>query len=54
MEILTVKEAADVLKLHYQTVLKLVKDETIKATAIGNTYRIDMEDLKKFMRRNEE
>ena len=41
----TVEQAADRLKLHPKTVLRMIHDGRIKATRIGKAYRIASADL---------
>jgi excisionase family DNA binding protein len=41
----TVEQAADRLKLHPKTVLRMIHDGRIKAARIGKAYRIDGADL---------
>lgn len=47
-KMLTVSEVADKMSVHRRTVLNWIRDKKIPYTRIGNDYRIDPEDLKKF------
>lgn len=44
-EYLSVREVADILGLHYQTVLRHVREGTIPAVRIGRSYRISRHEL---------
>jgi excisionase family DNA binding protein len=44
----TVEEAAERLKLHPKTVLRLIRSEKLRATKIGKSYRILRSDLDAF------
>jgi excisionase family DNA binding protein len=44
----TVEEAAELLKLHPKTVLRLIRNEKLRATKIGKSYRILRSDLDAF------
>lgn len=46
---LTIKESADYLKVHWQTIRKYIKNGSINATKIGRSVRIKESDLKKFL-----
>jgi excisionase family DNA binding protein len=41
----TVEQAAERLKLHPKTVLRMIRDGRLKATRIGKAYRIAADDL---------
>lgn len=44
----TVEQAAEYLKLHTKTVLRLIREERLRATRIGKSYRIARGDLEAF------
>src|SRR4051812_2502081 len=44
-ELYTVEQAADRLKLHAKTVLRMIRDGRLKATRVGKAYRITGADL---------
>ncbi len=41
----TVQEAADLLKVHYQTVRNWIKNNEIRAVKIGRSYRIPKSEI---------
>jgi predicted adenylyl cyclase CyaB len=47
--ILTIKEAADYLDVHWQTIRSYISKGKIKANKIGRAYRIKEEELKKLL-----
>ena len=47
-EFYTAEQAAERLKLHPKTVLRLVREERLRATRIGKSYRILRSDLEAF------
>lgn len=47
---LTIPEAAEALKVHENTVRKLIRLGELKAIQVGNRWRIDAEELKKISR----
>ena len=47
-DLVTVEEAAQRLKLHVKTVLRLIRDGRLKGTRIGKAYRILRSDLEAF------
>lgn len=49
-ELLTTNEVIEILRITRPTLLKLIKDGSLKATKIGHNYRILKEDLDKFIR----
>lgn len=49
---LTVEQVSKKLQVHWQTVLTLIKSGRLRALKIGRGYRIDPEDLKKFIESN--
>jgi len=51
-QFLTVKEAADILKLHIITVYELIKANRLHALKLGRTYRIDVKDFNTFIEEN--
>lgn len=46
-DVLTVEEVALYLRVHYNTVYKLIRDGKLKASRVGRQYRIEMEDLQR-------
>jgi excisionase family DNA binding protein len=44
----TVERAAELLQLHPKTVLRLIREERLRATKIGKSYRILRSDLEAF------
>ncbi len=44
----TVEQASEYLKLHPKTVLRLIREERLRATRIGKSYRIRRADLEAF------
>ncbi len=53
MEIYTPKEAGDFLKLNTETIYDYIKSGHIRASKIGNRYRITGEALEEFLRNME-
>ena len=51
MQMMTVEEAAEFLRVDPKTVYRLINDRSIKAAAIGRVYRIDMKDLEDFIQK---
>lgn len=47
-EVYTVEHAAERLKLHPKTILRAIKDERLRATRVGKSYRILRGDLEAF------
>jgi len=47
-EFYTAEQAAERLKLHPKTVLRLIREERLRATRIGKSYRILRSDLEAF------
>jgi excisionase family DNA binding protein len=48
-KVYTVYEVADILKVSYHRVLRLISDGEVKAFKIGSNYRVTSADLDKFM-----
>lgn len=46
----TPHEAADLLKLNVQTVLKYIREGKLKASKLGRVYRITAHDLEQLLR----
>lgn len=46
---LTIKESADYLKVHWQTIRKYIKNGKIKATKVGRAVRIKESELKNYI-----
>ena len=49
MQLYTLKEVADILKIHHGTVLRFVTENKIKGVMIGRTWRVSEEDLKSYI-----
>lgn len=49
-ELLTVKEVADRVKVHPETVRGWIRDGELEAVDIGGEYRIYKQDLDKFLK----
>lgn len=49
MEIYTVNEVMKILKLTRRTILGYINSGKIKASKVGNQYRISKEDLSQFL-----
>jgi len=47
-ELYTVEQAAERLKLHAKTVLRAIREERLRATRVGKSYRILRSDLEAF------
>ena len=50
---LTVKEVAEILKVHHMTVRRLIEKRELRAARIGRSIRIDEVNLKKFIKSQE-
>jgi|TARA_B100001750_G_C15040885_1_gene366564 excisionase family DNA binding protein len=48
---LTISEAADLIKVHHQTIRKLISNGDVSAYRLGKQYRIDRVELESFIRR---
>jgi excisionase family DNA binding protein len=48
----TVQEIAEMLKVHWQTILNYIKTKKLKAVKIGKEYRIREADLSEFLETN--
>lgn len=49
---LTVEEVADLLQVHWQTVLNYIKNGKLKALKLGKGYRIHKSELDQFIKEN--
>lgn len=49
---LTVKQVAELLQVHWQTVLNYIKGGKLEALRLGKGYRISKEALEKFVNEN--
>ena len=49
-KIMTVVEVADYLRVHFQTVLKLLRDGSIRAQKVGRSWRILKSEVDKYLR----
>lgn len=50
---LTAKEVADILKLNIMTIYEYIRNGKLQAVKFGRNYRIDEEDLNKFIKRHQ-
>lgn len=48
----TVEQVADLLQIHWQTVLNYIKNGKLKALRLGKGYRVTKEDLDIFIKTN--
>jgi len=51
-EFLTVGQVADLLQIHWQTVLNYIKNGKLKAVKLGKGYRIPKEAIDRFVKNN--
>lgn len=54
MEVYTVQEVAEKLKVDPETIRRYIKDGTMQASKLGNRYRITEEDLREFLNKTRE
>lgn len=52
-EFYTVKQVAELLKVHWQTVLNYIKNGKLKAVKLGKGYRISKGALDEFIKDNQ-
>lgn len=45
----TIAEAAELLRLSYNTIRRRIKDGTIYAAKVGGSYRIPRQEIEKFL-----
>ena len=50
-EFLTVEQVAELLQIHWQTVLNYIKNGKLKAVKLGKGYRISKEELDIFIQK---
>lgn len=48
-EVLTIEETAEYLKVSTQTVRKLIKNDKLPYFMVGNSYRVLMDDILKYL-----
>ena len=48
----TVEQVAELLQVHWQTVLNYIKSSKLKALRLGKGYRITADDLEDFIKAN--
>lgn len=48
-QLLTVEEAAEILRVDPKTVYRLINNDELKAALFGRVYRIDRSDLNEFL-----
>lgn len=51
-EYLTVEQVAELLQVHWQTILNYIKSGKLKAVRLGKGYRISRVDLNQFISNN--
>lgn len=51
-EFLTVEQVAELLQVHWQTILNYIKSGRLVALKLGKGYRITRENLEKFIKEN--
>ena len=51
-EFLTVEQVAELLQVHWQTILNYIKGDKLKAIKLGKGYRIEKHDLETFIKKN--
>lgn len=51
-EFLTVEQVAELLKVHWQTILNYIKNGKLKAVRLGKGYRIEKYELDNFLKQN--
>lgn len=52
-EFLTVEQVAELLQVHWQTILNYIKGRKLKAVRLGKGYRISREALNLFIKSNQ-
>jgi excisionase family DNA binding protein len=52
-KLLTPRQVANALSVHYRTVLRLIEDKKIKAINVGNQLRIKPSDLADYIKQME-
>jgi len=52
-EFYTVEQVAEILKVHWQTVLNYIKSSKLNAVKLGKGYRISKEALNQFIKENQ-
>lgn len=50
LKVLTVKEVAELLRLHPQTVVKLLKEKKLQGALIGREWRVSEEAVRDYLR----
>ena len=51
-EFYTVEQVAELLQVHWQTILNYIKNGRLKAIKLGKGYRIEKGDLEVFLKRS--
>lgn len=51
-EFLTVEQVAELLQVHWQTILNYIKNGKLKAMKLGKGYRISKEAFNRFVKEN--
>ena len=51
-EFLTVEQVAELLQVHWQTILNYIKSGKLKAIRLGKGYRIEKSEIDKFVQEN--
>ena len=49
-KLLTLYEVANILNVHYRTVLNWIKEDRLKANKLGRVWRVSEEELEKFIK----
>lgn len=52
LEFLDTKQVASILRLHYKTVARMIREGRLPASKIGKEWRINRSDLEAFVERN--
>ena len=52
-KLFTVEEVAQILDVHTRTVRRYIKEEKLRASKVGGQWRVEKENLKKFMNNEE-
>lgn len=52
-QFLTVEQVAELLQVHWQTILNYIKSGKLKAIKLGKGYRIDQKELDIFIKDNQ-
>ena len=50
-DVMTIKQAAEYLQLHYQTVYEKIKNKEIPASKVGRVWRVQKKDVIEYLER---